>query len=75
MQELGKRVIYEVMCTRCKYKWFPTQWDDKENKQMNPKTCPNPNCKSIYWDKEPIRPHSEETKKKLKKAWKYRKLQ
>lgn len=73
MVKLRKRIIYERMCTRCGKTWFPQKWDEKKNKQMDPKTCPNPECKSIYWNREPVRPHTEETKRKLKEAWKERK--
>ena len=67
---LGRRITFERMCTRCDYKWYPKQWNQKENKQIDPKNCPNPTCKSKFWDRIPVRPHSAATKAKIKKAWK-----
>lgn len=32
-------------CTRCGHKWMPRNPDKK------PKVCPNPKCKSPYWDR------------------------
>lgn len=34
----------ELKCLRCGHKWTPRT--DKP-----PKVCPNPKCKSPYWDK------------------------
>lgn len=73
-ESLGKRVIYERICTRCSKRWFPLKWDEIKNKQIDPKSCPNPDCKSPYWNKIPIRPHTAATKRKLKKSWETRKV-
>jgi len=31
-------------CTRCGHEWLPRQ-------KAPPKVCPNPKCKSPYWDR------------------------
>ncbi len=36
--------LRELECKRCGYKWTPRTDDVR--------TCPNPNCRSVYWDKE-----------------------
>lgn len=36
--------IIKQTCLRCGYKWFPKS-------EKLPKTCPNPKCKSPYWNK------------------------
>ena len=43
-----KKFEVEYKCTRCNHTWTP-----RENKQ--PKVCPNPKCKSPYWDRERVR--------------------
>ena len=32
----------QCICLRCGYKWTP--------RIPNPRQCPNPECRSIYWD-------------------------
>jgi hypothetical protein len=35
----------EYTCKRCSHKWTP------RNPEKKPEVCPNPKCKSPYWDK------------------------
>lgn len=37
---------YLHKCLRCGWEWFSSQ--------VKPKTCPNPKCRSAYWDREKI---------------------
>lgn len=41
----GHEFKIEFKCLRCGYKWVP------RNPNKKPKVCPNPKCKSPYWDK------------------------
>lgn len=41
----GHEFKIELVCLRCGYKWIPRNPDKK------PKVCPNPKCKSPYWNK------------------------
>jgi predicted Zn-ribbon and HTH transcriptional regulator len=36
--------VKEYTCERCGHTWMP-------RKQEKPKVCPNPQCKSPYWDR------------------------
>lgn len=45
----------ELKCTRCGHTWIPRS-------DVIPKVCPNPKCKSPYWNRERIR-KKEEVKK------------
>jgi len=36
--------INKIKCKRCGYEWVP--------KQEEVRTCANPKCRSVYWDKE-----------------------
>ncbi len=36
--------LRELECKRCGWKWTPRTSDVR--------TCPNPECRSVYWDKE-----------------------
>lgn len=44
----GHGFSLQLECNRCGHKWRPRT--DKE-----PLVCPNPKCKSPYWNKERIR--------------------
>lgn len=33
-----------LKCLRCGYEWIP-------RREREPKVCPNPKCKSPYWDR------------------------
>jgi hypothetical protein len=37
--------IWGFRCLRCEHEWVP------RNKEQAPKVCPNPACKSPYWDR------------------------
>lgn len=39
-------------CKRCGHEWA-------QRGERNPKTCPNPACRSPYWDKERTKPRPE----------------
>ncbi len=41
----GHNFRIEYKCLRCNYKWVP------RNPNKEPKVCPNPKCKSPYWNK------------------------
>jgi hypothetical protein len=36
----------KLKCLRCGYEWYA------KDPEKPPKTCPNPKCKSSYWDRE-----------------------
>jgi hypothetical protein len=36
----------KLKCLRCGYEWYP------RDPNVLPKVCPNPKCKSPYWDRE-----------------------
>ena len=40
--------LKELECLRCGWKWWPRP---KNGKVEEPKTCPNPECRSPYWDR------------------------
>ncbi len=52
----GFHFLDELTCLRCGHKWKP------RNNQP-PKVCPNPDCKSPYWD----RPRKNKGAKKASK--------
>jgi len=35
----------KLRCMRCRHEWYP------RNPDKLPKVCPNPKCKSPYWDR------------------------
>jgi ribosomal protein L37E len=39
-----KIVLEGWICKRCGHKWIPKKKDV-------PRSCPNPKCRSIYWDR------------------------
>jgi hypothetical protein len=39
----------KLKCTRCSHEWY------QRNPHNPPKVCPNPKCKSPYWDRERTR--------------------
>lgn len=43
-----KNFDYKLKCTRCGHEWTPREG-------VAPKVCPNPKCKSPYWDREKVR--------------------
>lgn len=36
----------KLKCLRCDHEWYP------KDPNKPPKVCPNPKCKSPYWDRE-----------------------
>lgn len=52
MRGLKKITVEQLECNRCHYKWFPRI--TREGTTVIPKVCPNPKCKSPYWNKERI---------------------
>ena len=46
----------KLKCNRCEHEWTPRS--DKL-----PKVCPNPDCKSPYWNKERVRKLRKKSKK------------
>ena len=41
--------VKELECRTCHYRWFPRI--DKANGEVRmPKNCPDPKCKSPYWN-------------------------
>ena len=57
MATFTKRItVYR--CERCGHEWTP------RNTNRPPKVCPNPTCKSPYWDK----PRQSDTSKKRPKG-------
>ena len=41
--------VNELECMTCHYRWFPRI--DKANGEVRmPKNCPDPKCKSPYWN-------------------------
>ncbi len=43
--QCGHSFKMEYKCLRCGYVWTP------RNPNATPKVCPNPKCKSPYWNK------------------------
>lgn len=41
---MKKIKIQKLKCERCEWTWIP-------RKEELPKTCPNPDCRSPYWDR------------------------
>ncbi len=39
----------KLKCKRCHYEWYP------RDPNIMPKVCPNPECKSPYWDRDRVR--------------------
>jgi hypothetical protein len=50
-----KKFDLKLKCNRCGHEWIPR--DEKP-----PKVCPNPKCKSPYWNKERVRKLVDEPK-------------
>jgi hypothetical protein len=48
-------------CSRCGYEWKPIDMTKK------PRTCPNPKCKSPYWDRPIERESTSKAVKKIRK--------
>ncbi|MGI9011114.1 MAG: hypothetical protein ACR2F1_08000 [Nitrososphaeraceae archaeon] len=44
--------VEQLECNRCFYKWWPRI--SRDGKTVIPQVCPNPKCKSPYWNKERI---------------------
>ena len=42
--QINKFQMKNLKCMRCKHEWYPRAPKD-------PKVCPNPKCKSPYWNK------------------------
>ncbi len=42
--DCGCEFIVVLQCHRCSHKWYPKT-------PNRPKVCPNPKCKSPYWDR------------------------
>ena len=49
---LKKITVEQLECNRCFYQWFPRI--NRDGKTVIPQVCPNPSCKSKYWNKERI---------------------
>jgi len=43
-----------LRCLRCGHEWYP------RDPHKHPKVCPNPKCKSPYWDRERTREMKKE---------------
>ena len=43
-----------LKCLRCGHEWYP------RDPHKHPKVCPNPKCKSPYWDRERTREMKKE---------------
>ena len=52
--DIKKITVEQLECNRCKYYWFPRI--TRDGKTVTPKVCPNPICKSPYWNKERVFP-------------------
>lgn len=49
-QNMGKKLtVEEQKCKRCSHRWWPKIIDGKVT---IPETCPNPKCRSPYWQYE-----------------------
>jgi len=48
--------VAEFECERCGWKWMPRS-------EEKPRSCPNPKCRSIYWDKPRKNKQKSEDKK------------
>ena len=61
MEVKMKIEVNEITCQRCGHKWVPRKTDIR--------SCPNPRCRSVYFDRaKPDKPEPEpEPKPKLKK--------
>jgi len=44
----------KLKCLRCGHEWYP------RDPHKHPKVCPNPKCKSPYWDRERTREMKKE---------------
>lgn len=44
----------KLKCKRCGHEWYP------RDPHKPPKVCPNPKCKSPYWDRERTREMKKE---------------
>ena len=42
--------VEQLECNRCSYSWWPRI--TRDGKTVIPQVCPNPKCKSRYWNKE-----------------------
>lgn len=47
--------LQKFTCERCGHSWIPRS-------EERPRSCPNPKCRSIYWDK-PKKPSDEDNGK------------
>lgn len=45
----------KLICKRCGHEWY------QRNPHKLPKVCPNPKCKSPYWDRERMQKKSEKS--------------
>ena len=50
--------IKELDCKRCGHVWLP--------RRTEVLTCPNPKCRSPYWNRERVTPEEKEAKAKAK---------
>lgn len=49
----GKKITVEQLeCNRCNWTWYPRI--KKDGTTSIPEVCPNPLCKSRYWNKERV---------------------
>ena len=46
--------VERLECNRCFYQWWP-RISRTEGKTVIPKVCPNPKCKSPYWNKKRVK--------------------
>lgn len=46
---------FKLRCNRCNYEWLPRS-------DQLPEVCPNPECKSPYWNKPRVRKVKKEKK-------------
>lgn len=49
-----QKMVWAFRCLRCGYEWLPRKpWDgdDPPPPDARPRVCPNPKCKSPYWDR------------------------
>lgn len=45
----GYNIKIKLKCKRCGHEWYP------RTPGVLPRVCPNPKCKSPYWNKERIK--------------------
>lgn len=57
--QLRSVTVKELKCRTCDHTWFP-RVDSASGKVRKPKNCPNPGCKSPYYNK----PYIREVKKR-----------